>query len=70
MAKSEINGAFGERCAEALRRVADNIGEYLPDVPLLEGTELVVRVGDINTFPRVELDAAMPVMDVPLQNRR
>ena len=64
MSKSKSSVAFSEHCAEILRYVADNIGEYLPDETLLEGTELVVRVGDRNTIPVVELDATMPVMEM------
>lgn len=56
------NGYFAERCAEDLRYVADHIGEYIPDKAiLLDGTELVVRVGNPrDTIPIVELRAEMP----------
>ena len=60
MAKSKSAVAFGERCAETLRYVADNIDGYLPDEAILEGVELVVRVGDRSVLPTVELDVDMP----------
>lgn len=58
------NEKTAERFAAILRYVADNIDSYLPDEWLLEGSSVVVRIGDLSEIPTVELDAVMPAESV------
>lgn len=48
-----------------LKYVADNIEQYVPDEILLDGSEFVVRIPDIDDIPTVELDARMPATAIP-----
>ncbi len=48
-----------------LKYVADNIEQYVPDEILMNGSEFVVRIPDMNTIPTVELDAQMPAIAIP-----
>lgn len=58
------NERAAERIAGVLRHVADNVDSYLPDEWLLESSTFVVRIPGRDTFPTVELDAEMPVIEV------
>lgn len=57
------NEGVVRRITSILHYVADNIGEYLPNEWLLEGSSLVVRIGDLSELPTVELNAVMPAKD-------
>ncbi len=61
------NEKTAERFAAILRYVAENIDDYLPDEWLLEGSSFVVRIPDRSSIPTVELDAEMPVKDLPIR---
>ena len=56
------NEKVKEHIKDVLRDVSDNLDEYLPQKPLLEGREFVVRYRGVGHFPTVELCAEMPVL--------
>lgn len=56
------NETWSEYAVRVLHHVADNIHDYLPGEWLLEGSELVVRIPEMSSFPTVELDGTMPVL--------